>query len=151
MKEKKSKKGLVVVLIVVALFVIWAFKDDNKERETYEVIAGFELLAENNFEKEETLALGYPTLLDIGGAECIPCKAMAHVLKELNEELMGKAIIKFIDYWKYPELAKQFQFKTIPTQFFYDKNGDLYTTNEGSISKEKVLKIFAEMGYNFDE
>lgn len=28
--------------------------------------------------------------------------------KELNEELKGKSIIKFVDVWKYPSLAERY-------------------------------------------
>lgn len=95
--------------------------------------------------------MGYPTLLDIGGADCVPCKAMAPVLKELNSELMGKAIIKFIDYWKYSHLASQFEFEVIPTQFFYDEEGKLYKTHQGEMTKEEILAIFKDMGYEFND
>ncbi|NLA33051.1 MAG: thioredoxin family protein [Mollicutes bacterium] len=74
---------------------------------------------------------------------------MAKVLQELNKELMGKAIVKFVDYWKYGYLASQFEFEVIPTQFFYDKNGNLYKTHQGEISKSEALNIFKEMGYDF--
>ncbi len=142
---------LIIIFIAFILLVLLASKNDDSKKDNANVIAGFELLAGPDFKKEEVLALGYPTLLDVGGAECIPCKAMAPVLEELNEELMGVAIIKFVDYWKYPKLASQFQFNVIPTQFFYDETGKLVKTHEGGITKEGILAIFAEMGYNFNE
>ena len=150
--EKNSKKGIIIVVLIILIgLIIIKYSNNDQKSSNENVITGFELLASTDFKKEEILALGYPTLLDIGGAECIPCKAMAPVLKELNKELMGKAIIKFVDYWKYPHLASQFQFNVIPTQFFYDEHGELNRVHEGGITKEGILAIFKEMGYTFDE
>lgn len=95
--------------------------------------------------------MGYPAMLDIGGSDCISCKNMATTLKELNKELMGKAIVKFIDYWQYGHLASQFEFEVIPTQFFYNENGELYKTHKGELTKEEILAIFKEMGYEFND
>ncbi len=150
-KENNRFKIIIVIFIVFVLVAIFATKNDESPKGNVDAIEGFELLAGPDFKKEEILALGYPTMLDIGGADCIPCKIMAPVLEELNEELMGVAIIKFVDYWKYPKLASQFQFSVIPTQFFYDEHGNLFKTHEGGIDKEGILAIFAEMGYDFNE
>lgn len=150
-KEMTNKISLIIFIILGVVLVMAMKKNAELKLNNTEALPGFELLAESDFKKEETLALGYPTLLDIGGADCIPCKEMAPVLVELNEELMGKAIIKFVDYWKYNHLAEQFSFKVIPTQFFYDENGKLFKTHEGGITKEEILKTFKEMGYDFNE
>lgn len=154
MKNKeKTKKVLVISLIIIAILAINIFKSSNEEVEVDSVntIQGFELLASSDFNKEEVLDMGYPTLLDIGGADCIPCKNMAHVLRELNSELMGKAIVKFIDYWQYGHLASQFEFEVIPTQFFYNENGELYKTHKGELTRGEALEIFKEMGYEFND
>lgn len=152
--ENKRLIGLIVVsVIMIGMIGIVIAKNSEKEEElnysTYE--EGFELLAIEDFDKEEVLSRGYPVLLDIGGGECIPCKAMKPVLEELNEDWQGKVIVKFVDYWKYPDLADQFDFSVIPTQFFYDEDGKLYTTHQGQITKDEVIEIFKEMGYSFDE
>ncbi len=153
MENKRLISLIVVSLIVISLIGIMIVKDSQKEEEkNYSTNEnGFELLATEDFDKKEVLSRGYPVLLDIGGGECIPCKAMKPVLEELNEQWQGKVIVKFVDYWQYPDLAEQFDFSVIPTQFFYDENGKLYTTHQGQITKEEVIEIFEEMGYSFDE
>lgn len=152
--ETKRITGLIVVsLIIFSMLGIIIIKNSQKQNEKNyaEYEDGFELLATEDFDKEEVLARGYPVLLDIGGGECIPCKAMKPVLEELNEEWQNKVIVKFVDYWQYPDLADQFDFSVIPTQFFYDEDGELYTTHQGQITKDEVKEIFKEMGYSFDE
>lgn len=152
MKNKKLISLIVVSLIIISMIIIIIVKNNQKKELNYNIyIEGFALLATEDFNKEEVLSRGYPVLLDIGGGECIPCKAMKPVLEELNEQWQGKVIVKFVDYWKYPDLAKQFNFSIIPTQFFYNKNGKLYKTHQGQITKDEVVKIFKEMGYSFDE
>lgn len=151
--ETKRITGLIVVsLIIISMLCIIIIKNSQKENEkNYDVENGFELLATEDFKKEEVLSRGYPVLLDIGGGECVPCKAMKPVLEELNEEWQNKVIVKFVDYWQYPDLADQFNFSVIPTQFFYDEDGKLYTTHQGQITKDEVKEIFKEMGYSFDK
>jgi thioredoxin 1 len=145
---KKKITGIIVVsIIIVSMVVIASLKKDYQERVLPNAVAGFELLALEDFDKEEVLQRGYPALLDLGGDDCIPCKEMKPVLEELNEEWQGEIIVKFVDVWKYPKLADQFHLRTIPTQYFYDKEGNLYETHEGSITKEEIITIFEEMGY----
>ncbi len=153
MENKRLTSLLVVSLIIIGMISIIIIKDSQKGKEfianNYE--KGFELLATEDFDKEEVLSRGYPALLDIGGGECNSCKAMKPELEKLNQEWQGKVIVKFIDYWKYPELGEQFNFSVIPTQFFYDEDGKLYKTHQGQITKEEAIEIFKEMGYDFNE
>ncbi len=150
MKNNKIFGIFIVIAIFCSMIIMFSINNDNKN-EVIDYIDGFELLATPDFNKQEVITRGYPTMLDIGGADCIPCKAMKQVLIDLNKDLQGKAVIKFIDYWKYPILANQFEFKVIPTQFFYYADGNLYTTHEGEIKKEEAILMFEEMGYKFNE
>jgi thioredoxin 1 len=128
----------------------------------------FELDATDDFDLEEILSHGLPVIIDLGSDSCIPCKEMAPVLEELNEELRGKAIVKFVDVWKNADAAAQIPLRVIPTQFFFDKDGNpyvpsddnnafimyehkdtgehLFTAHEGPMEKEDILGVFAEMG-----
>lgn len=152
MENKRIFNLVVVLLIVIGMIIIIVVKKNQKEEvNSNNYKEGFELLATEDFNKDEVLSKGYPALLDIGGGECIPCKAMKPVLVQLNDEWQGKVIVKFIDYWKYPDLGEQFNFSVIPTQFFYDEDGKLYKTHQGQITKEEATEIFKEMGYSFDE
>lgn len=130
----------------------------------------FSLLA-TEIDLEKLKSHGIPIIIDFGADECIPCKEMAPVLKKLNEEWQGKVIVKFVDVWKYPELAEDFPVSVIPTQFFFDAKGNpyvpseklmneipfnlyslkdteehVYTSHEGGLTEEQIKTIFAEMG-----
>ena len=52
---------------------------------------------------------GMVTMLDIGADSCIPCKMMAPIMKELEEEYKGKAAIIFIDVSKNRDQGTKFR------------------------------------------
>lgn len=130
--------------------------------------AAFELDATEDFNLEEILSYGLPVIIDFGSDSCIPCKEMAPVLEELNEELRGKVIVKFVDVWVNTDASAQIQLRVIPTQFFFDKNGKpyvpsdensafimyehkdtgehIFTAHEGPMGKEEIMAVLAEMG-----
>lgn len=152
----KKVFGLVVVISIIlilgGLYIIKRNKEETNSVPSYSIsIRGFELNVQTDFNKEEVITRGYPTMLDIGGGDCIACKQMKPILEKLNEEWQGLVIVKFVDYWKYPHLADQFNFKVIPTQFFYDDKGKLFKTHEGAITEAEIRNIFEEMGYEFNE
>ncbi len=128
----------------------------------------FDLDSTNSLNIEELLSYGLPVLIDFGADSCIPCKEMAPVLEELNKELRGKAIVKFVDVWKNNDAAGEVPLRVIPTQFFFDKDGKPYivdeskfgfvmykhkvteehvfTAHEGGMTKEEIMAIFKELG-----
>ena len=112
---------------------------------------------------------GLPVIIDFGADSCEPCKAMAPVLAELHQSLQGKAIIKFVDVWKYRDLAEGVPLQVIPTQVLFDAKGKpfsppeslqiefnlysmkdtnehVFTTHEGGLDKPQMLAILAAMG-----
>ena len=134
--------------------------------------AEFALDATEDFDMDKILSYGLPVIVDFGADECIPCKQMAPVLKELNEELRGKVIVKFVDVWKNPDAAQSVPLSTIPTQFFFNADGTPYvpadekaavaqgftmyslkdsgkhvfTAHVGGLDKEAILAVLVEMG-----
>ena len=96
-------------------------------------------------------------------------KSPAPVLKKLNKEWQGKVIVKFVDVWKYPDAAADFPVQMIPTQFFFDAQGNpyvpsdpegmqmqmymlkdtgehVYTAHVGGITEAQLRAVFEEMG-----
>ena len=91
------------------------------------------------------------TMVDLGADKCIPCKLMAPILKNLQEEYSGKAAILFIDVWKHPEQRKKFNVNTIPTQIFFDKEGKEIYRHEGFFGKDGILAILKKAGVEIAE
>lgn len=92
---------------------------------------------------------GTPKLLDLGADKCIPCKAMAPILEELKNDYNGVLDVEFIDVWK-PEnqqAAASYGIKSIPTQIFFDPEGNELWRHVGFISKEDILNKWKDLGY----
>ena len=87
-----------------------------------------------------------PRLVDLGADKCIPCKAMAPILKDLKTEYAGRMDVEFIDVWKNPDAGKAYKIKLIPTQIFFDASGKERFRHEGFYGKEDILGKWKELG-----
>jgi len=168
--SRKFIKILIPVLIVIAIAGIYLFKNPSATAQNSEdySAAEFDLDATEDFDLDKILSYGLPAVIDFGSDSCIPCQEMAPVLKELNAELRGKAIIKFVDVWKNSDPAQKFPLRVIPTQFFFgsdgkpyvpkDENGSFilykmketgahaFTAHEGGMDKQAILDVLKELG-----
>ena len=106
--------------------------------------------SEANIEKShisgEIPVKGMPTMVDLGAHECIPCKMMMPVMEKVEKKYQGKAAIVFIDVWKNKEPAKRFAIRAIPTQIFFDKEGEEVYRHVGFMGEAEIDRIFKEMG-----
>jgi len=92
-----------------------------------------------------------PRLVELGAEKCIPCKMMAPILAELKVEYVHKLQVDFIDVWKNPKASKQYGIRVIPTQIFYDVNGEEFYRHQGFIDKGDILAAFRKNGIDFGE
>lgn len=102
--------------------------------------------------KATTKTSGIPKLLDLGSKTCIPCKKMAPILDELKKDYAGKFDVEFIDVGQRENAAKAVKYgiKLIPTQIFFDKDGEELWRHEGFLGKADILARWKELGYEFD-
>lgn len=89
---------------------------------------------------------GMVTMVDIGAKACIPCKMMAPIMEELEKEYKDKAAIVFIDVWENPGAGDSFGIKLIPTQIFYDANGNETYRHEGFLEKAAIIAELSKLG-----
>ncbi len=87
-----------------------------------------------------------PKLLDFGRGKCIPCKAMAPILKELSEEYKDRVVIKVIEIDHEPHLTNANGIRLIPTQIFFDAKNQEVFRHQGFMSKDEIKKVFQKMG-----
>jgi thioredoxin 1 len=88
------------------------------------------------------------TMIDLGADSCIPCKMMAPILQKLEKEYQGKAAIVFVDVWKDKAPARRFGVRTIPTQIFFDKDGNEVYRHVGFMSENAIVTQLKSMGVN---
>jgi thioredoxin 1 len=95
---------------------------------------------------KEIAKIRLPKLLDFGANTCIPCKKMAPILQELEEEYKGRVVIKVIEVYQEQKLTRINGIRLIPTQIFFDsKNQEVYR-HVGFMDKEQIKKVFSMMG-----
>jgi len=88
------------------------------------------------------------TFIEIGAAQCIPCKAMQPIMKEVAEEYKGQVKVVFYDVWT-PQGkidGMKYNIRVIPTQVFLDKDGKEYFRHEGYFPKEELVKVLKMQG-----
>lgn len=178
--KKRLLQFLILALIVVVAVGIYLLKNPigTPTETTIDPALGdyasaeFNLDATTSFDLDKILSYGLPVIVDFGADSCVPCKEMAPVLAELNKDLRGKAIVKFVDVWKNNKAAAGLPLEVIPTQFFFNADGTpykpadeeeaakngfimyqmkdsgkhVYTVHQGGLDKETILAVLKEMG-----
>ena len=94
---------------------------------------------------------GMVTMVDLGAAACIPCKLMAPILRKLEKVYKEKAAIIFIDVWKYRDQAQRFGIRAIPTQIFFNKEGEEVYRHVGFMSEKAIIEQLNDMGVSQSE
>lgn len=88
------------------------------------------------------------TFVELGSVNCIPCKMMQPIMKEIEKEYKKQVKVVFHDVWK-PEgqpYAVNYKIRVIPTQVFLDKDGNEFFRHEGFIPKEEIVKLLKSRG-----
>lgn len=99
---------------------------------------------------EETEMKSLPRLVDLGGGQCLNCKMMEPVMKELQEEYAGQLQVLVLDVKTNESLVQEYNIRTIPVQIFYDASGKELFRHEGFMSKEDILSKWNELGISFE-
>ncbi len=89
---------------------------------------------------------GKVTMIDLGADECVPCKMMAPILKELRAAYDGRAEIIFIDVWKDRTQASKYGIRAIPTQIFFNEKGEEMFRHAGFMNREAIVQNLSQLG-----
>jgi thioredoxin 1 len=91
-------------------------------------------------------AKGRVTMIDLGAKKCIPCKMMAPILVKLEKAYKGKADIVFIDVWENKQPAQRFKIRAIPTQIFFNAQGEEVYRHVGFLDEKSIVEQMTKMG-----
>jgi thioredoxin len=112
----------------------------------FALILPFSALGQTLAALPEVPVKGMVTLLDLGAKKCIPCKMMAPILEELKKEYDGKAAIVFVDVRQHTDQAEKYRLRAIPTQIFFDKQGNEVLRHVGFMSKKDIVQVLEKLG-----
>ena len=73
---------------------------------------------------------------------------MAPILEKVEKDYEGKAAIFFIDVWKHRDQLNRFGIRAIPTQIFFNQNGEEVYRHLGFMSEKEIVKQLKNMGVN---
>ena len=90
---------------------------------------------------EEVLQSEKPVLLDFFASWCGPCRMVLPVLDEIAKERSDIKVCK-INIDEQPELAYQYQVRTIPTLMVL-RDGEVVSRSSGAKPKSKILDMLS--------
>jgi len=140
---KNLKNAAIVASVVVAAGIVFALKQTQKKPAASVPATAAESVADEGGARQPA---ALPRLVDLGADKCIPCKQMAPILEELKTAYAGQLEVEFIDVWKNPDAGSQYGIRVIPTQIFYDAQGNELFRHEGFFGKEDMLAKWQELG-----
>jgi thioredoxin 1 len=178
MNKKSIVKIIIPVCVILIIAGIWIIKNADKSMENPidskegsnthpddEVFA----LEISSLDLEALKSHELPIILDFGADYCPPCREMKPALKAIHEQMLGKAIVKYIDVEKSSDIASDFPIQVIPTQIFINADGSPYipgdkvgieftrysyretgehafTVHQGGLTLEQMQMILKDMG-----
>jgi len=96
--------------------------------------------------KDTNTVAAFPivTFIELGSVNCIPCKAMQPVMKNVEEKYGNQLKVVFYDVWKQEQAhyAQEYKIRLIPTQIFLDSNGKELMRHEGSSQRKRLMHFY---------
>lgn len=88
------------------------------------------------------------TFIELGSVNCIPCKMMQPVMKNIEKNYGSQVKVVFYDVWtrEQQRYAEVYKIKLIPTQIFLDENGKEFHRHEGFYPEAEIDKVLQAKG-----
>lgn len=129
------KKQIIFILFIV--FILVSCKKSNTENSNQ--TSGIKGTDTTKFKIE---------FVELGSVNCVPCKKMQPVMKNIEAKYKGLVKVTFHDVWKDDAPAKKYNIELIPTQVFLDDSGKELFRHEGFFAEEEIDKFLQSQGVN---
>ncbi len=147
-------KNNTAFVIIISLFVFFAGGCSERAKQVEQNNEKPGLPAQVEIIKDKTAAVAdenkkaLVTFVELGSVNCIPCKMMQPVMKEIEKDYKSKVKVIFYDVWtaEGKPFAEKYAIKLIPTQVFLDKEGKEFFRHEGFFSKEDIAEVLKKQG-----
>lgn len=98
--------------------------------------------------EKQKMTVPQATFVELGSVNCIPCKAMQPVMKEIEQSYGDQVKVVFHDVWtaEGKPYGEQYKIRAIPTQVFLDKDGREFFRHMGFFSTEEIVKVLEKQG-----
>lgn len=100
-------------------------------------------LTPENFQQVLESSMQQPVLLDFWADWCAPCKVILPILEKLAQEFAGAFILAKINIEEQPELAAQFQVRSVPTVMLVSQ-GQLADQFQGALPESQIREFLAK-------
>jgi thioredoxin 1 len=97
-------------------------------------------------EFKKAVGSGKPTIVDFGANDCMPCRLLRPILKDIGKEYAGRAHVLVIDIYAEKELAREYRVQVVPTLVFFDSKGKEVYRHLGALDKEAIVAKLKEIG-----
>lgn len=123
------KKNYLLTALLIVLFIGININSQSKEMK-------------NNTTKPKV------TFIELGSVNCIPCKMMQPVMKNIDKKYGDHVKVIFYDVWTKEQktFAEKYAIKLIPTQVFLDEKGKEFHRHEGFYPEEEIDKLLQGKG-----
>ena len=112
----------------------------------FTILISFSIYAQKK--KEVNKIKSKVTFVELGSVNCIPCKMMQPVMKNIEKKYGNQVKIVFYDVWTQEQrpFADRYGIKLIPTQVFLDESGKEFFRHEGFYPEEEIHKLLKSRG-----
>lgn len=94
----------------------------------------------NNTTFEQAIKSETPVLVDFWASWCPPCRALAPVLEQIENERGNKGEILKLNIDDYPDIAGKYSVASIPTLILF-KNGEELDRMVGGRPKDDIVNL----------
>ena len=148
MRKRRAAKKAIFVLLGSLAFLIGACRSESAQKTPSPASKG--TAAKGTILVTDEIKLDFSkykiTFIELGSVNCIPCRQMQPIMKEIADEYPDQVLVVFYDVWKNPAPGEHYKIQLIPTQVFIDERGNELFRHVGVFPKEEILKFLKEHG-----